>query len=106
MKKKLLKWISDLFSKTYKCEFVSDVPDSPKPSIIYFIGSDEYYWQAVMVCPCGCRKLLHMNLMDEHNPYWKYKIDKKKRVTLLPSVYRMVGCKSHFFIQKGKIAWV
>ena len=35
----------------------------------------------------------------------KYKIDKKKRVTLFPSVHRMVGCKSHFFIRKGKIAW-
>ncbi len=105
MVRKLLKWFANLFCKRYKYKFVEDVPNLPKKGVVYLVGTDAYYWQAVMVCPCGCKKLLQMNLMQEYDPYWKYNIEKRKRITLSPSVHRMVGCKSHFWIRKGKIIW-
>ncbi|WP_397321508.1 DUF6527 family protein [Pedobacter foliorum] len=57
-----------------------------------------------MICPCGCRKLLHMNLMDDYDPYWNYILDGKV-ISLAPSINRLVGCKSHFFVTNGKIEW-
>lgn len=84
---------------------MDDVPDSLKPSIIYIVGNDGYYWQVVMLCPCNCKKVLHMNLMREHQPYWRVEISRKNMISLYPSIHRMVGCKSHFFVRKGKIVW-
>jgi uncharacterized protein DUF6527 len=105
MAKKLLNWLADFFSKKYKYKFINDVPNKLKPDIIYFIGHEGYYWQAIMICPCGCKKNLQMNLISDHSPYWKYKIEKKNLITLSPSIRRVVGCKSHFFIVKGKLLW-
>jgi len=84
---------------------VDDVPDKLDNRIIYIIENEGYYWQAAMVCPCGCNKILHMNLINDYHPSWKFEINKRKIITLQPSINRMVGCKSHFFIRKGRIIW-
>lgn len=105
MIKKLLKRFADFFGRNYKYKFVNEVPDKLKSGAIYFIGHEDYYWQAIMKCPCGCKKNLHMNLIPDYKPYWQYKIEKNNRFTLSPSIHRMVGCKSHFFIRRGKVIW-
>ncbi|WP_394341525.1 DUF6527 family protein [Albibacterium indicum] len=58
-----------------------------------------------MLCPCGCKNILHMNLMEEESPCWSYSINKKNIITIRPSVNRIVGCKSHFFVREGKVVW-
>lgn len=106
MLRKLLNWIIKLFTKEklYTYRFVDDVPDRVKSGRVYLVGNQGYYWQVVMICPCGCAQLLYMNLMEDYNPYWKYKIH-GKTISLSPSVNRIVGCKSHFFLKNGKIEW-
>lgn len=114
MLKLLFNWIFRLFrsitsqktaiDELYKFEFVDDVPDQPQFKTVYFVGEKKYYWQSIMLCPCGCKSLLYMNLMQDMNPYWTFKIDKNK-ISLSPSVDRFVGCKSHFFLKDGKIIW-
>lgn len=88
----------------YRFEFIDDVPDSPKEKVLYFIGEDDYYWQFIMLCPCGCNSLLHMNLIEDYYPSWSYKVD-DNLISVTPSVDRTVGCKSHFFIKSGKLIW-
>ena len=107
MIKRLIKWILFLFKRKefYRAKFIDDVPDELDNKTIYIIENEGYYWQAVMICPCGCKKILHMNLIKEYYPSWNFKINKKKIITLYPSINRMAGCKSHFFIRKGKIVW-
>lgn len=106
MLRRVFDWFIQLFrrEKLYKYEFADDIPDKISSCTVYLIGNQGYYWQAVMICPCGCRKLLHMNLMDDYDPYWKYKL-KGNVISLVPSVNRLVGCKSHFFVTNGKIEW-
>ena len=106
MAKKQLDWLKRFFQKRYRYQFVEDIPDAIQPRIIYIIQNNGYAWQLVILCPCGCRKNLHMNLTEEYKPSWKFKVDKRKRISIYPSIHRMVGCKSHFFIKKGKIIWV
>jgi hypothetical protein len=106
MKRTLLKWFSDLFKRPYTCEFVDEIPDRLKRKTVYFIRHEGYNWQAIMVCPCGCTKILQMNLITDYKPFWEYKIESRNRVTLSPSIHRIIGCKSHFFIRRGKIIWV
>ena len=107
MIKKLLRWWKRLFSreKKYSHAFVDDVPDHPDNKTIYLITHQEYCWQIVMICPCGCRKLLYMNAIKDHPPYWRFEIHGKYNVSLHPSIHRQVGCKSHFFVRRGKIDW-
>lgn len=111
MLQKLYKWFIKFFFKKeldkykrYGFQFVNEIPDIPKKNILYFIGEEEYYWQFVMLCPCGCNSLLHMNLMDDYKPYWSYKIN-NGLISITPSIDRMVGCKSHFFVKEGQIIW-
>jgi Family of unknown function (DUF6527) len=105
---KLPKWLSQFFKKEklYKYKYVEDVPDELRSGTLYIICNDNCPWQVVMLCPCGCEKALHMNLIKDNNPRWKIKIHKKKKISLHPSVWRKVGCESHFFVTKGKIVWV
>jgi hypothetical protein len=84
MRKKRIKWFTDLFIRPYNYKFVDEIPDRLKSKVIYFIGSEGYYWQAVMICPCGCKKVLQMNLITDYKPFWEYKIERKKWVTLSP----------------------
>jgi hypothetical protein len=105
MRKKLHNWLKHLKIKKYKYQFVPDVPDVLYRKTIYVVQNEGYAWQIIMLCPCGCNKNLHMNLMKDYKPYWTFKIDKRRRITLYPSIHRIVGCRSHFFIKKGKVVW-
>jgi hypothetical protein len=107
MIKRFIKWLLNLFKakRPYKTRFVDEVPNTLDSKIIYIIENKGYRWKAVMICPCGCNKILHMNLIKDYNPSWKFEINKKKTITLHPSINRTVGCKSHFFIRKGKVIW-
>lgn len=107
MIKKFIQWVLNLFKskQLYKAKFLDDVPDELASRIIYIIENEGCYWKAVMICPCGCKKILHMNLMKQYYPSWKFQLNKKNIITLNPSINRTVGCKSHFFIRNGKIDW-
>ncbi|MCW3109109.1 MAG: hypothetical protein JWQ09_3615 [Segetibacter sp.] len=106
MIKKLLNWFLRIYSrkKLYKIKFVHDIPEQMRQSILYVVTNEGFDWQAVMICPCGCNKVLQMNLIADYSPSWKYKVD-QKLVSLYPSVHRQVGCRSHFYLTKGKISW-
>lgn len=107
MLKRLFDWIKRLFykKKPFRYKYVEDVPNVLKSKTIYIIGVENNPWQLIMECPCGCKNTLHMNLMKEESPVWSYVIENKKMITIHPSINRIVGCKSHFFIRNGKLVW-
>jgi hypothetical protein len=104
---KLRQWWRRVTSKGkgYSLKVIDEVPNLPNRNIIYLVTHLDHCWQIVMVCPCGCGQLLYMNAMPEYRPCWKYNIDKKGRISLSPSIHRIVGCKSHFFIKSSRIDW-
>lgn len=85
-------------------EYVSDMPDHISPHTVYIVGENNFYWMAVLLCPCGCGDLIHLNLLKDAHPRWKFKIF-KGLISISPSVWRTSGCKSHFFIRSGEIVW-
>jgi len=107
MIKKLLRWWKRFFyrEKNYRYLFVEEIPERPDSKTIYLITHQGYCWQIVMVCPCGCKKLLYMNAIKDHHPCWKFEIHGRRNISLHPSIHRQVGCKSHFFVHHGKIDW-
>ncbi|MBC7382939.1 MAG: hypothetical protein H7296_08075 [Bacteroidia bacterium] len=108
MLKRLFNWLLGLIKHDdlYKYKFVDDVPESISSGKIYIVGNKGYHWQGVMLCPCGCKEHLYINFIEEQHPCWTYKIGGEKKITLHPSLWRKTGCKSHFFVKKGKVVWV
>lgn len=66
---------------------------------------DDELWAAAFICPCGCGERIELALLPEVKPHWKLKSDSPKAPTLHPSVWRKMGCKSHFWVRQGKVQW-
>lgn len=62
-------------------------------------------WTIGMVCPCRCGDVIEMLVIHGAKPRWNIETDAVGRPTVSPSVWRNVGCKSHFWVRKGRIHW-
>ncbi|WP_352842754.1 DUF6527 family protein [Mesorhizobium sp. M0933] len=89
----------------WRFELVEDFPDRPVPGYVYLAGGDGSYWGAAMTCPCGCGDRIELNMLQRIRPRWSATFDPYGRATLSPSVWRQIGCGSHFFIRHGRIEW-
>lgn len=98
-------WYRSLWDRPYSIEMVEELPDNVVPKILYVAGEDDHLWFATMVCPCGCGETLQLGLLKDTRPRWTLEIDARGRPTLSPSVWRKVGCRSHFFMRGGLIEW-
>ncbi len=96
-----VKW----FQPKYGYLYIEDLPKTFVSNIVYLIGEKENLWQAALICPCGCNSIIQLNLLKESRPRWKVYFDKKNNLSLSPSIHKTSGCKSHFFLTKGKIEW-
>lgn len=87
--------------------YVEDNPDHKKVTgrKLFVVGGKKYSKWVFMKCPCGCGEVLTLSLMKNHTPSWTLKVDKFSRATLSPSIWKQDGCKSHFWIRKGKLEW-
>lgn len=107
----LLAWLG--FSKpeqksapVYRTSLVQErLPRELEPGILYIVEDDDFLEQAAMVCPCGCGSTLHMNLLPDERPCWRVEQHANGAVSLFPSVWRQVGCRSHFWFREGRIHW-
>ncbi|WP_353477497.1 DUF6527 family protein [Arenibacter sp. M-2] len=88
----------------YTFRYVEDIPEYPARRILYIVGSIKSSWLLFFKCPCGCDKVIHLNLMEDESPRWSYTMI-RNRVNIAPSIHRLKGCKSHFWIKKGRIIW-
>ncbi len=95
-----------LLQSKHKTAFSEDLPEVLSDKTIYIVGEQEMPWLIAFKCPCGCNSIIHLNLLEDAKPKWKYSVTSKKRINISPSVWRTKGCKSHFFVRKGKIEWV
>lgn len=96
--------VRGFFSSKYNLRLVEDEPETIKSKTIYVIGDEEFQAIAVMLCPCGCNSKIHLNLLSGNKPTWSV-LSKRGIPTLKPSIWRKVGCESHFFIRSGKVVW-
>jgi hypothetical protein len=105
--KNFIGWIRGLFDKPYQPLKTGDeLPKKLRPKVLYLLGDQDSLWQASFICPCGCKETIHLNLLTDERPCWEVHFFAKNKVTLHPSIWRKVGCKSHFWLQEGHIIWV
>jgi hypothetical protein len=91
--------------KPYRSVRVEEMPDTVKPLTVYLCGEGEHLWAAAMLCPCGCKEVIQLNLLKQARPRWSVQEHKDGSVSLMPSVWRQKGCRSHFFVRQGRIDW-
>ena len=59
---------------------------------------------ALFDCPCGCGDVVVINTDPRTGPAWRIRID-STGATLMPSVWRTTGCRSHFIVWRSSIWW-
>ena len=89
----------------YRTLRVSEAPDEFAPNILYVVG-DNHLFYAAMLCPCGCGAVLYMSLLEDDNPRWRIRMYNDGTATMVPSIWREVGCRSHFILFRGRPRWV
>jgi len=89
----------------YRYALVDEIPESLKASTVYLCGEGEHLWAAAMICPCGCDEVIQLNLLRQARPRWSAQQHQDGTVSLMPSVWRQKGCRSHFFIRHGRVNW-
>jgi len=105
IKKNVAKLIAR-FQLEYRFTFVEEIPLKIKGNTIYIVGVINQPWLLEFMCPCGCQSIIQLNLLTNANPCWDFRINKKNKISISPSIWRTVGCKSHFLVKKSKIVWV
>lgn len=94
------------FVPPYRTVFVEDLlPERLKRRTLYVVRDDGYLEQAALLCPCGCRRVLQMNLLADSRPCWSLMQHSDGTATLHPSVWRKKDCKSHFWFRHGRVYW-
>jgi hypothetical protein len=81
------------------------LPRQLKRRTLYVVQEDGFDEQAAMVCPCGCRSILHMNLLPDERPCWRLARHDDGTASLHPSVWRKKECRSHFWFRWGRVEW-
>ena len=102
----LNQWFYAWLKPPYQTLFVEeDLPARLERKTIYIVQEDGFLEQAAMLCPCGCRRVLNMNLIPDEHPCWQLTRHPDNTVTLYPSVWRKKNCRSHFWFRQGRIFW-
>jgi hypothetical protein len=86
-------------------ERVDEFPYDLTPYTLYVAGDEQCPWGAAMLCPCGCGDVIQLNLLKEVSPCWSVRLSSDRSVSLIPSVWRSKGCRSHFFVRDGWVDW-
>ena len=87
------------------CLVTGDNRYTPSIGRIYIIEEDGFIEHASMLCPCGCGVLICLNLIPDESPCWRLDRHRGGAVSLFPSVWRTTGCRSHFWLSRGRVRW-
>lgn len=88
-------------------EYTEEEYPDPKPGLMVVERHGTELVRAVIECPCGtCHEWLDINLVQNQKPTWTLEVNEAGAPTIRPSVHRGDGCKSHFHIVDGTVAWV
>lgn len=80
-------------------------PQQLVAGVLVVVGDRHRKKWACLRCPCGCGDKIQLSLSPERRPRWSVKIDWLARPSVEPSVHQLDGCRSHFWIRRGRIVW-
>lgn len=84
---------------------LEELPEQLDAGVVYVLGEGPHRWFVALLCPCGCGATVQVSLLADAKPRWHLLEHPDKTISLHPSVWRKVGCRSHFFLRNGCIQW-
>ena len=94
------------FVPPYRTTVVEEsLPAQLSQRTVYIVQEDGFNEQVALLCPCGCGRVLQMNLLPDERPCWRAMRNTDGSVTLHPSIWRKKDCGSHFWLRNGRIRW-
>jgi hypothetical protein len=105
---RLWHWITSWFRRAPKplhTVHLEELPEQLGAGAVYVLGEGSHKWFVAMICPCGCGETVQVSLLTEARPRWRLVEHSDGTISLEPSVWRKVGCRSHFFLRRGMIQW-
>ena len=108
---KVIRLIRDMWrcgpwrKKDFTLRRVEEEPEVVEKGIFYLVGTRGCEWSAVFTCPCGCGQPVWLNLLSGQRPRWRVSVHFGHVPSVFPSVWRQVGCHSHFFVRHGCVDW-
>jgi hypothetical protein len=103
--RKVCGWFGPRRERHLKTVIGEELPHSLDARTVYVAGENGHFWFVAMLCPCGCGETLQMSLLANVRPRWLLTQHRDGSVSLRPSVWRKVGCRSHFFLVHGRVLW-
>ena len=104
--RRIREWVEHWFVPPYRTMVVEEsLPVQLLRSTVYIVREDGFDEQIALLCPCGCGRILQMNLLPDERPCWQLMRNADGAVTLYPSVWRKKDCGSHFWLRNGRIRW-
>ena len=73
--------------------------------IVFSVARGDSLMWAMLVCPCGCQEVITLSLQKAHRPHWRLGVDAKGLPSIWPSIWRTQGCRSHFWLDRGRVFW-
>ena len=90
----------------YRVEVAEDLPEIITDNSIFVLQDGNEPELLAFKCPCGCRENILLNLLGDASPQWHFSLTDCGIIDVHPSIWRTVGCKSHFWIIDGNVKWV
>lgn len=102
--KRLVSWLGRE-PRPLRTVHVEELPEKLKADAVYVLGEGRHKWFVALLCPCGCGTTAQISLLPDAVPKWQLIEHPDGTISLEPSVWRRVGCRSHFFLRRGFIKW-
>jgi hypothetical protein len=105
---RLWQWVASWFRRSPKplrTIHQEELPEQLDAGAVYVLGEGQHKWFVAMACPCGCGDTVQVSLLADAKPRWRLIEHGDQTISLEPSVWRRVGCRSHFFLRRGLIEW-
>lgn len=110
---KTMRFPADVIGPSPEVKYFQSVLELEKTPVNATIGEHDFvivnyetvYRWALFKCPCGCGAVVSLPLMAPHKPRWSVYVDEEGLPSLYPSVWRNIGCMSHFIIRAGSVFW-
>lgn len=83
---------------------IEDMPETLEVGYVYLVGENGYFWFVAFLCPCGCQAKVQLSLLSGH-PQWTLIQHGDGTISLQPSIWRIEGCHSHFFLRRSSFEW-
>ncbi len=90
------------YSKIVRVADQAEATRELHPGVLVLVMPGERPKSLKLLCPCGCGETVSVNLLPQTGRAWQIGYEPHRGLSLWPSVWLDVGCKSHFILRHNK----